>query len=58
MFGVFLQRQATSDWLQGAMFNSLNVIPIKAFKNLYTTMGDNMIRAIGLPRIHYWQPVY
>jgi hypothetical protein len=35
------------------MFNSLNVIPIKAFKNLYTTMGDNMIRAIGLPRIHY-----
>jgi len=52
MFSVFLQRQAMSDWLQGATFNSVNVVPIKAFKDLYTIMGDNKIMAIGLPHIH------
>jgi hypothetical protein len=34
------------------MFNSPNVVPTKAFKDLRTIMGDNKIMAIGLPHIN------
>jgi hypothetical protein len=35
------------------MFNSPNVIPIEAFKDLRNIVGDNKIKVIGLPHIHY-----
>jgi hypothetical protein len=34
------------------MFNSPNAIPTKALKDLYTIVGDNMIKAIGFYHIH------
>jgi hypothetical protein len=33
------------------MFNSPNVVPTKALKDLHTIMGDNMNRAVLIPPI-------
>jgi hypothetical protein len=35
------------------VFNSPNVVPIEALKDLHIVVGDNKIKVVGLPHIHY-----
>ncbi len=51
MFSVFFQHQATNVLLWGATFNSPNVVPTKALKDLHTIVGDNMIKVVPISPI-------
>jgi hypothetical protein len=54
MFSVILQHRVTIVWLQGTMFNLPIIVPIEAFKDLNTIVGDNMISVIALSHINNW----